>query len=197
MLRPWRTNSPRRRGPKHDLGAARTVLVRLRLKWSRTLAEAVTDGGQAMKGLALLVDMSLLLALPTATTAEAWPTERWPMGDRCRRHRGFQSGYPADSRLMLQLGMLFALLYVAFLCAWLSPTRRRQALGQTTCSSTHCATARASAARSASTPPARTAAGASPSRAWARRSPSRIASASSSPTTAVAASAARAEPASV
>ena len=52
-------------------------------------------------------------------------------GDRRRRRRGFQSGYPADSRLMLQLGMLFALLYVAFLCAWLSTTRRRRALGQT------------------------------------------------------------------
>lgn len=32
---------------------------------------------------------------------------------------------------MLQLGMLFALLCVALLCAWLSPTRRRRALGQT------------------------------------------------------------------
>ena len=32
---------------------------------------------------------------------------------------------------MLQLGMLFALLYVAFLCAWLSTTRRRRAFGQT------------------------------------------------------------------
>ena len=37
----------------------------------------------------------------------------------------------ADSRLVLQLGMLFALIYVAFLCFWLSTTRRRQDVGHT------------------------------------------------------------------
>lgn len=75
-------------------GPARTVLVRLRLKWSRTLAEAVTDGGQAMKGLALLVDMSLLLALPTATTVEAWPTERWPVAIGAAGTEGFSPDTP-------------------------------------------------------------------------------------------------------
>jgi len=72
-----------------------------------------------------------LPALPTATTAEALAHGAMADGDRRRRHRGFSPDTAADSRLMLQLGMLFALLYVAFLCARLSTTRRRRAFGQT------------------------------------------------------------------
>jgi hypothetical protein len=34
-----------------------------------------------------------------------------------------------DTRLVLQLGMLLALLYVAFVCVWLSRTRGGAALG--------------------------------------------------------------------
>ena len=84
-----------------------------------------------MKGLALLVGTWVLLALPAATTAEALAHGAMADGDRRRRHRGFSPDTAADSRLMLQLGMLFALLYVAFLCARLSTTRRRRAFGQT------------------------------------------------------------------
>ena len=94
MLRPWRTDSPRRRGPKKTWPGA-PVQVELLLKWRREpLAEAVTDGGQAMKGLALLVDTSLLLALPDSDTAEAWPTERWPVAIGAAGTEGFSLDTP-------------------------------------------------------------------------------------------------------
>jgi hypothetical protein len=47
-----------------------------------------------MKGLALLVDTSLLLALPTATTVEAWPTERWPVAIGAAGTEGFSPDTP-------------------------------------------------------------------------------------------------------
>ena len=67
MLR-WRTKILHGGAVRKRFGPARPARLDLRLKWRREpLAETVTDGGQAMKGLALLVDTSLLLALPTAT----------------------------------------------------------------------------------------------------------------------------------
>jgi len=44
---------------------------------------------------------------------------------------GVWLGAAEHSRLVLQLGMLLALVYVAFVCAWLSRTRRPREVGQT------------------------------------------------------------------
>jgi hypothetical protein len=104
--------------------------------------------------LALFVGVSLSLALPIPSTAEEPPSPaelsaisqlrpdafdavldgtagglaKWSVALGTAEAEG--SGTDANSRLILQLGMLFALLYVAFLCAWLSTTRHGPSLRQ-------------------------------------------------------------------
>jgi hypothetical protein len=84
-----------------------------------------------MKSVLLLVGTGLSSALPMPATAEAWSPERWPPALVAAGTAGVGADTAADSRLMLQLAMVFALVYVAFLCAWLSRTRGRRAVGQT------------------------------------------------------------------
>ena len=76
----------------------------------------------------LLASTWLSLALAMPATAQAWSTGLWATALVAAGTEGADTA--ADSRLMLQLGMLFALVYVAFLCAWLSRTRRRPPSGQ-------------------------------------------------------------------
>jgi hypothetical protein len=99
--------------------------------------------------LALLVGVSLSLAVPMPSTAEESPSPSefsrtsplrpdafdgawrataaglapWSVGMGAADAKGADTDTAANSRLILQLGMLFALLYVAFLCVWLSTTR--------------------------------------------------------------------------
>lgn len=103
-----------------------------------------------MSCLALLVGVSLSsLAVPMPSTAEESPSPAefsrtavlrpdaldgawrataaglapWSVGMGAADARGADTDTATNSRLILQLGMLFALLYVAFLCVWLSTTR--------------------------------------------------------------------------
>jgi hypothetical protein len=80
-----------------------------------------------MKGAALLVATSLSVIPPMPATAEAAPAGPWPTALVVA---GADAASPdtVDSRLMLQLGMLLALVYVGFLCAWLSRTRHNHGL---------------------------------------------------------------------
>jgi hypothetical protein len=80
-----------------------------------------------MNGVVLLAATSLSVILPMPATAEASPAGPW---STALVVAGAEAASPdtVDSRLMLQLGMLLALVYVGFLCAWLSRTRRDQGL---------------------------------------------------------------------
>ena len=80
-----------------------------------------------MRSLLLLVGAWLCLGLPMPADAQAWSTEQWPTTPAAAAGQDSAD----DNRLVLQLGMLLALVYVAFVCAWLSMTRRRRADGQT------------------------------------------------------------------
>ena len=84
-----------------------------------------------MRSLVLLVGAWLCLGLPTPEDAQAWSTQLWSTTPAAAGTEGAGQDGAADSRLVLQLGMLLALVYVAFVCAWLSTTRRRRAAGQT------------------------------------------------------------------
>ena len=84
-----------------------------------------------MKSLLLLVGAWLCLGLPMPADAQAWSTDLWPTTPAAAGTEGAGQNGPADSRLMLQLGMLLGLIYVAFVCAWLSMTRRRRVAGET------------------------------------------------------------------
>ena len=85
----------------------------------------------AMRSLCLLVSAWLCLGLPMPADAQAWSAEMWPTTPAAAGAEGAGQDSPADTRLVLQLGMLLALVYVAFVCAWLSRARRRRAAGQT------------------------------------------------------------------
>ena len=65
--------------------------------------------------------LSVILSLPASAAAS-------PAGLVAAGADAANPDTVADSRLMLQLGMLLALVYVGFLCAWLSRTRRDQTL---------------------------------------------------------------------
>ena len=76
-----------------------------------------------MKGGVLIVgtSLSVILSLPASAAAS-------PAGLVAAGADAANPDTVADSRLMLQLGMLLALVYAGFLCAWLSRTRRDQTL---------------------------------------------------------------------
>ena len=76
----------------------------------------------------LLVGTSLSVIVPMPATAEASPAGLWATELLAAGADAANPDTVADSRLMLQLGMLLALVYVGFLCAWLSRTRRNQDL---------------------------------------------------------------------
>jgi hypothetical protein len=84
-----------------------------------------------MKWLALLVGVSMSLALAMPMPVEAWATAPWPTAMGAAGSEGAGPDTAADTRLMLQLGMLLALLYIGFVCAWVRTTRRRRARGKT------------------------------------------------------------------
>jgi hypothetical protein len=146
---------PRHWGPKQDVAwrAGPSYIA-------QEVASRTPRGGRdglrpGLKRLALLVGMSLSLAVAMPSMAdeppsstESWRASRlrpnalhgvsdgiaagnasWATGMGAAGAEGTGPDTAADTRLMLQLGMLLALLYVAFLCLWLSTRRRRQGLG--------------------------------------------------------------------
>jgi hypothetical protein len=73
--------------------------------------------------------------LPAAVASSPYPHGHYPqesgvaVPDDRATPTGTAGGGSADTRLILQLGMLFSLIYVAFLCVWFRATRHLRADG--------------------------------------------------------------------